>query len=264
MRTTVPVVSLSDPERTPPVAMAVEPTPTGIAALAPPGEVDGRTVPSTVLATHTDPNPTTTPPGAFPTSIVGRTLFVSGVDLRDAAALGAATHSDPAPNAEGRPGRRRCRGSVTWRVSASTRDTVPSSPVRDPYRAGAPRRRLDRDRPRSARTAHRCRDRSGPRRSRRSLRIRRCRLEHHHRDGPASSRAPPSATSMPPRRRRRSRPPGPGRRGLDRRVVGQDRALELLELGARLEPELLRERAPRSAVGSRAPRPGAPTGRARA
>ena len=68
-------------------------------------------------------------------------------------------------------------------------------------------------------------------------------------------------------RRRRSRQVG-GRRGrrrrrLERRILAQDRALELLQRRSGLDAELVDERAPGDPRTPRAPRPGGPSGRAR-
>ena len=50
-------------------------------------------------------------------------------------------------------------------------------------------------------------------------------------------------------RRRRHARPRRRRREVERRVLLEDRVLELLEAGARLEPQLVRQHAPRAAVG---------------
>ena len=210
MRTTLPLASLATQSASAPAAIAVGLAPTGIAFPGlPRSRSMGVTVPSTALATHTAPNAETTPLGALPTSIVVKTLLVPGSICETPRRSPLATHSDPSPNA-------RADGSapmsmvVIWRVSASTRDTVPARWFAT-HTEPAPTAAAIGPRP----TAN-CSDSAplsgsirptefssiveGP-----SLPV----LSTTAAMATASSRAPPSATSMPPRRRRRSTATGP-------------------------------------------------------
>ncbi len=81
-------------------------------------------------------------------------------------------------------------------------------------------------------------------------------VERRRRARPARARAP----RTPPGGARRPA----GARSVERRVLAQDRRLKLAQLAARLDPELLDERAPGLAGRPRAPRPAGPSGTARA
>ena len=57
------------------------------------------TVPSPLLATHTEPAPTATPAGAWPTGIVAVTALVLGSIRTTASSPVSATHTPPSPTA---------------------------------------------------------------------------------------------------------------------------------------------------------------------
>ena len=126
---------------------------------------------------------------------------------------------------------------------------------------------VERPRSRSARRspARRRRDRDpSPARSKRSAsRCASCAVAHGRR-----AAGPSTGTSRPPqsaRTPRRSGPRAPARRDTDERaLLPQDRAVERLELGTGLDPELLDERAARVVIRARARPPAGRSGRARA
>jgi hypothetical protein len=209
-------------------------------------------VASTADATQTAPEPTATACAALPTSIVSSTVLVSGSTSATVRPWPFATHSDPAPNASP-------LGSDVDRHDLAVPAVDPRDgsvqPVGDPHRAGAgghglrtvsdgvlggdpaavgvdqpdlvlvdPRQAV---RPRHAADAERHDARKQQQRGDR---------EQWHRAAGWRTRG-------------RRRPRGRRRGGLERRVLSQDRLLEALQLGTRLDADLLDQHCARLAVG---------------
>jgi len=83
-------------------------------------------VPSLLLATHTEPSPTAMPLGPLPTGIVSTTLFTVGL-IQDTVPLHVfATHTEPAPTAIALGVETAGIVSLTACVAGSIRDTVPA------------------------------------------------------------------------------------------------------------------------------------------